>query len=98
MGSVGLEPLNVNESTIAYGPDGIGGALEALALQKIIEEHVLLTGSSLGQEVLADWTNAVTKFVKVMPHDYKRVLVERLNQPTLTSHQTNTSTTVNANN
>jgi glutamate synthase domain-containing protein 3 len=40
-------------------------------------EHVEATGSALGKEMLDDWDNRRDKFVKVMPHDYKRVLMER---------------------
>ena len=41
------------------------------------KEHVDVTGSSVGQEMLNNWDDRVGKFVKVMPHDYKRVLMER---------------------
>ena len=28
----------------------------------------------MAERLLADWENAVSRFVKVMPHDYKRAL------------------------
>mmetsp|Transcript_15721 Transcript_15721/g.43366 ORF Transcript_15721/g.43366 Transcript_15721/m.43366 type:complete len:1605 (-) Transcript_15721:48-4862(-) len=42
-----------------------------------IQEHVDVTGSSVGQEMVDNWDSRVGQFVKVMPHDYKRVLMER---------------------
>ena len=44
------------------------------AVLRLIRRHVEYTGSTRGQEVLDDWPNMVTKFVKVMPNDYKRAL------------------------
>jgi glutamate synthase (NADPH) large chain len=46
-------------------------------LRELIEKHVLYTGSAVGKRVLADWDAYLGKFVKVMPTDYKRVLLER---------------------
>ncbi|GFN29869.1 glutamate synthase large subunit [Paenibacillus xylaniclasticus] len=43
-------------------------------LRGMIERHVKLTGSVPGQRVLNDWDNALTKFVKVIPKDYKKML------------------------
>ena len=35
-----------------------------------------LTGSEVAKSILNSWDNEITKFVKVMPTDYKRVLNE----------------------
>jgi glutamate synthase domain-containing protein 3 len=42
-----------------------------------IQEHVEVTGSPVGQKMLENWESEHKKFVKVFPHDYKRVLEER---------------------
>lgn len=63
MGLVGLETVD----TVAENED----------LYNYIKEHVEMTGSTVGQAMLEDWDNCVKNFVKVMPHDYKRVLMER---------------------
>jgi glutamate synthase (ferredoxin) len=47
---------------------------EIQELRELIERHVEYTGSEKGKAVLADWKNVLPKFVKVIPHDYKRVL------------------------
>jgi glutamate synthase (NADPH) large chain len=49
---------------------------EALELRGWIEEHGELTGSPVAERLLADWDAQLARFVKVMPHDYKRALLE----------------------
>ena len=44
-------------------------------LKSLIDAHITETGSDVGIRVLADWDSAKRAFVKVMPRDYKRVLV-----------------------
>jgi glutamate synthase (NADPH) large chain len=39
-----------------------------------IQAHIDATGSAVGQRILADWDAEQTRFAKVMPRDYKRVL------------------------
>ena len=47
---------------------------DADELRGYIEKHVAATESSVGADLLADWDNSVSKFVRVMPTDYKAVL------------------------
>jgi len=56
---VDLEPLDASD-----------GAL----LQRLVERHRAETGSAVAGALLADWEQALARFVKVMPKDYKRVL------------------------
>ncbi|MFO0445089.1 MAG: glutamate synthase subunit alpha, partial [Betaproteobacteria bacterium] len=49
---------------------------EAL-LKKLIEDHPRWTGSLRARELLDSWPESRAKFVKVFPHEYKRVLGER---------------------
>ena len=49
---------------------------EAL-LRKLIEDHHRWTGSLRAREILDHWAESRSKFVKVFPHEYKRVLAER---------------------
>jgi glutamate synthase domain-containing protein 3 len=49
---------------------------EAEDLRSFIAEHGERTGSEVAARVLADWPAALERFVKVMPHDYKRALAE----------------------
>jgi glutamate synthase (NADPH/NADH) large chain/glutamate synthase (ferredoxin) len=45
-------------------------------LRKLIEEHLHYTKSVSARRVLETWDNLLPRFVKVMPHDYKRILEE----------------------
>jgi glutamate synthase (NADPH/NADH) large chain len=45
-------------------------------LKILIEKHQQYTQSVVAKNVLDNWDNALSKFVKVMPTDYKRVLLE----------------------
>jgi glutamate synthase domain-containing protein 2/glutamate synthase domain-containing protein 1/glutamate synthase domain-containing protein 3 len=44
------------------------------ALRALVEEHLERTGSAVAERLLADWDAFLPRFVKVMPHDYKRAL------------------------
>ena len=48
--------------------------LDRTWLVSTIFRHQELTGSSVAERLLADWTWSSDQFVKVMPRDYKRVL------------------------
>jgi glutamate synthase domain-containing protein 2/glutamate synthase domain-containing protein 1/glutamate synthase domain-containing protein 3 len=43
-------------------------------LQHLIQTHVDCTGSPRGKWILENWSEMLPKFVKVFPHEYKRVL------------------------
>jgi glutamate synthase (NADPH/NADH) large chain/glutamate synthase (ferredoxin) len=45
-------------------------------LRALIEEHRERTGSTVAARVLDAWDEHLPRFVKVMPHDYKRALAE----------------------
>jgi len=46
-------------------------------VRDLLIQHAGYTGSAVAARVLNDWDWAVTKFVKVMPVDYRRVLEEQ---------------------
>ena len=45
-------------------------------LRTMLESHHKFTRSTVAADLLADWDNALRLFKKVMPTDYKRVLLE----------------------
>lgn len=57
--------------------DAVESDEDIAELFELIERHQQYTGSAIAGRVLEDWPNAVKRFVKVMPCDYKRVLAER---------------------
>ena len=48
-------------------------------LRQLVEDHLEYTGSAPARNILADWDGSVSRFKKVMPRDYRRVLDERKN-------------------
>jgi glutamate synthase domain-containing protein 2/glutamate synthase domain-containing protein 1/glutamate synthase domain-containing protein 3 len=57
---------------------GMGDPLrfDAERLRIVIERHLLFTGSVRARALLDDWEGALSRFVKVMPRDYKRALLD----------------------
>jgi glutamate synthase domain-containing protein 3 len=49
---------------------------DAIELRELVAEHERRTGSTVARRVLNEWNRLLGKFVKVFPHDYKRVLAE----------------------
>jgi glutamate synthase (NADPH) large chain len=47
---------------------------DAEFLHEVVSRHHAETGSAVAARLLADWDTAVSRFTKVMPQDYKRVL------------------------
>lgn len=45
-------------------------------LREMIKEHITYTGSEKAKTIMADFNRHISRFIKVIPHDYKRVLLE----------------------
>ncbi|MCB1959517.1 MAG: hypothetical protein KDE68_03160, partial [Rhodocyclaceae bacterium] len=60
----------------------LGQADEAI-LKGLIEKHAAFTGSKRAQHILEQWATCRAKFVKVMPHEYRRALAEMAAQKQL---------------
>ncbi len=43
-------------------------------LREVVARHLAETDSEVAKRLLADWDTSITRFAKVMPKDYKRVL------------------------
>jgi glutamate synthase domain-containing protein 3 len=52
------------------------------ALANLVSRHFKATGSPRAKHLLNNWADALPRFVKVFPHEFKRVLgVPRVSQP-----------------
>jgi glutamate synthase domain-containing protein 2/glutamate synthase domain-containing protein 1/glutamate synthase domain-containing protein 3 len=71
----GSFPKRCNMGMVGF--DALAGA-DAIELRAMVEEHHRRTDSPVAARVLAEWDELLARgaFVKVMPHDYKRVLRE----------------------
>src|SRR5207342_2728971 len=65
-------PANVNKQMVDL--EVIDDQKEQRALLEQIERHLKYTGSPRAKYVLENWDRLLTRFVKVMPRDYKRML------------------------
>ncbi len=61
-----------NQEMVDIGP--VESPQEIQELRSLIEKHVEYTGSSNGKRVLKDFEKLITKFIQVMPRDYKRMM------------------------
>ncbi len=67
-----LNPVRLNRDMVDVDPLEEGD-LEFLS--EVIARHQAETGSAVAARLLADWETAASRFSKVMPKDYKRVLL-----------------------
>jgi glutamate synthase (NADPH/NADH) large chain len=87
---VELEPIQ-KEDDVLEALDHQGGDLETkgrvdvshdmtrfdeIRLRQLVENHLHYTNSAVAQKILNDWEGYLPKFVKVMPVDYRRALLE----------------------
>ncbi|MGB5282526.1 MAG: hypothetical protein WBN37_14515 [Arenicellales bacterium] len=49
---------------------------DAIRLHQLIEQHLHYTNSNRAREILESWTDYLPRFVKVMPVEYRRALLE----------------------
>ena len=59
---VDLEPLDAEDVDLVH---------------HLVGRHVELTGSAVGEALLEDWASSAARFTKIMPRDYKNVLLAR---------------------
>ncbi|MBB6112676.1 glutamate synthase (NADH) large subunit [Mucilaginibacter lappiensis] len=64
---VDLDPLSLQDSE---------------QIQTLLRKHISLTGSKLAQQILNNWAQASTQFVKVYPKEYKKA-IEKLQYQTI---------------
>jgi glutamate synthase (NADPH/NADH) large chain len=76
--SVADEGHRPSQRAVSVENNGMGDMLrfDAERLRILVERHQLHTGSKRAAELLADWDQALTAFVKVMPTDYRRALLD----------------------
>ncbi len=74
----GDEAFRPTQRSPSVEDSGMGDPLrfDAERLKILVERHHLHTGSARAAELLDNWDEAVTRFVKVMPVDYCRALAD----------------------
>jgi glutamate synthase (NADPH/NADH) large chain len=66
-----LKEGRVNKELVELGPVTGTAATE---LEQMVRSHAEETGSTVAEELLADWETSLTRFTEVMPRDYRLVL------------------------
>jgi glutamate synthase (NADPH/NADH) large chain len=76
---VDLEPLEASHPEDSANDNGLADMLrfDNERLRLLIERHLFHTGSARAREILGTWETSVTHFVKVMPKDYRRALMDQ---------------------
>ena len=54
--------------------ESIDGSKDAQIVRELIIRHLELTGSRRAKWILENWAETLPRFIKVFPHEYKRVL------------------------
>ena len=72
------EPFRPSQRSLSVENNGMGDVLrfDAERLRILVERHHLYTGSARAREILENWDEALGSFVKVMPKDYRRALMD----------------------
>lgn len=66
-----LKSQRVNPELVELGPVTGDAAIE---LEELVRMHLEETGSTVAEELLADWETSLTRFTEIMPTDYRKVL------------------------
>jgi glutamate synthase (NADPH/NADH) large chain len=61
-------------NTASVDLEPVSAAQDVTLLRDWIERHHKLTGSARAQWILKHWDEALPRFIKIFPHEYKRVL------------------------
>jgi glutamate synthase (ferredoxin) len=61
-----------NPEMVALGP--LDDPDEEAVVRGLVERHLALTGSAVAARLLGDWVAARSRFVQVIPHEYRRAL------------------------
>jgi glutamate synthase (NADPH) large chain len=69
----GTFPSRCNRELVGF--DALDDS-DVRTIRALVEEHLERTGSAVAERVLEAWDGWLPRFVKVMPHDYKRALAE----------------------
>ncbi len=64
---------NMNKTMVSV--EEIENKYDEMELKQMIEEHVEHTGSSKGKTILTNWNEYLPKFKKIIPEDYKRMVM-----------------------
>ena len=65
--------MKLNKELVGF--ETVTSKYDVMQLKEIIEEHIACTGSEKGKKILDSFSEYLPKFKKVIPHDYKRMIL-----------------------
>jgi glutamate synthase (NADPH) large chain len=82
-----LDSVDLEQVMEVENPDERNGeGTDARIVKDLVKRHLSLTGSPRARWILENWPEAVSRFIKVFPHEFKRTLgVSRIPQPYIPS-------------
>ena len=84
-GAFPFPALRCNRSEVDLEP--VSNQKDIDLLYQLIARHGELTGSTQAKWIIGNWESTLPKFVKVFPHEYKRVLgIPRVSSGVLAAH------------
>ncbi len=69
-----LDPALVNGELVELEPLA---EADVESVRRLVERHAEETGSTVAEKLLVEWAQSVERFTKIMPRDYKRVLIAK---------------------
>src|SRR6202789_3862409 len=75
---LGDGPGRPRQRSVSVEDNGMGDPLrfDAERLRILVERHLLFTGSERSRTLLDNWDAELTNFVKIVPRDYRRALLD----------------------
>jgi glutamate synthase domain-containing protein 3 len=67
--------------------ESVTEAQDTEVLRNLIARHLELTGSQRAKSILENWSDLLPRFIKVFPHEFKRVLGASRSRPSLVPSQ-----------
>jgi glutamate synthase (NADPH) large chain len=67
--------------------ESVTEAQDTEVLRNLIARHLELTGSQRAKSILENWSDMLPRFIKVFPHEFKRVLGASRSRPSLVPSQ-----------
>ena len=71
-----LEEFRLNCNLEMVELESVEDAADIAELRDLVQKHANYTGSTVAQAILDDWDQSLSRFIKVMPTDYKRAMKE----------------------
>ena len=80
LGMVSIETISINNSNKKVSLKKIKNEIldfDEERLKILLSKHVKNTNSKKGKQIINNWSNYLGKFIKVVPNDFKEVLISR---------------------